>query len=144
MIELSEDESLQIEEILQEWYAWQSSYVPKLGYERLDHSCRGFHDTNRFSTIDERAEIADRKALVQRCEQVDLCIDALPLTYRAAVQCHLSRKLFREMNRQASADVWSSARKFDLGASHAAYRQAKANLVEPFRKRGLMKDAVVT
>ncbi|WP_232448293.1 hypothetical protein [Burkholderia ubonensis] len=132
------DESNQIEELLGEWYDWQAGYAPGLGYGRVDPTCRGFSESDRAVTADERAEEADRKAAKRRAEQVDLCVDALTWQERAAIQRHMKGTAVRAMNAACGAKVWSDPRKFDLSEAHAGYQSAKAALYPHLKRRGLL------
>ena len=133
------DESNQIEELLGEWYAWQAGYTPGLGYGRVDPTCRGFSESDRAVTADERAEEADRKAAKKRAEQVDVCIDALTWQERAAIQRHMKARRIGSMNRGCGAQVWSDPRAFTLAEAHANYQDAKKALFPRLMARGLLR-----
>ncbi|VWB16080.1 hypothetical protein BLA14095_00464 [Burkholderia lata] len=134
------DESNQIEELLDEWYDWQAGYVPSLGYGRVDPSCRGFSESERAATADERAEEADRKAAKKRAEQIDVCIDALTWQERAAIQRHMKAKRIKTMNEVCGAGVWRDPRSFDLRNPHELYQQAKHRLYPLMSRRGLLSQ----
>jgi hypothetical protein len=129
------DESNQIEELLTAWYDWQRGYFPQLGAGRVDPTCRGFAESDRHSTIDERTEAAERKAQKKRAEQVDLCVDALTWQQRAAIQTHMR-------NKAVGVQVWRNAR-FDIEQTHVLYQEAKFALLPALCRRGLLarKDA---
>ncbi|UEP31281.1 MULTISPECIES: hypothetical protein [unclassified Burkholderia] len=135
------DESNQIEALFDEWYAWQAGYVPSLGYGRVDPSCRGFSESERALTADERAEEADRKAAKRRAEQVDLCIDALSWQERAAIQRHMKAKTVAAMNRACAASVWHDARAYGQPDIHELYQQAKRSICMTLRRRGMLSGA---
>ncbi|MBY4692759.1 hypothetical protein K6W21_01480 [Burkholderia latens] len=135
------DESNQIEELLDEWYAWQAGYVPSLGYGRVDPACRGFSEDERTITADERAEEADRKAAKKRAEQVDVCVDALIWQERAAIQRHMKAKRISSMNEVSGASVWSDPRAFLDQNAHVLYQQAKTTLYAMFHRRGVISTA---
>ncbi|HEM7889441.1 hypothetical protein [Burkholderia cepacia] len=134
------DESNQMEALLDEWYDWQAGYVPSLGYGRVDPSCRGFSESERTLTADERAEEADRKAAKKRAEQVDVCVDALTWQERAAIQRHMKVKRIGEMNEVCGANVWRNAREFNMSEVHANYQSAKNSLYPRVKARGLLKE----
>ncbi|KVH78577.1 hypothetical protein WJ41_03100 [Burkholderia ubonensis] len=134
------DESNQIEELLGEWYAWQAGYTPGLGFGRVDPTCRGFSESDRTVTADERAEEADRKAAKRRAEQVDLCVDALTWQERAAIQRHMKVGAIGAMNGACGAKVWSDPRKFDLSTAHADYQRAKEALYPHLKRRGMLAE----
>ncbi|WP_244110443.1 hypothetical protein [Burkholderia ambifaria] len=135
------DESNQIEALFDEWYAWQAGYVPSLGYGRVDPSCRGFSESERALTADERAEEADRKAAERRAEQVDLCIDSLSWQERAAIQRHMKAKTVAAMNRACAASVWHDARAYGQPDIHELYQQAKRSICMTLRRRGMLSGA---
>jgi hypothetical protein len=126
------DESNQIEELLSGWYAWQASYTPNLGAGRVDPSCRGFAEKDRYMDIDERTEAADRRAHAKQAEQIELCVDALPWQQRAAIQTHMRNKV-------SGVQVWSNAR-LDVEQMHVLYQEAKFSLLPALRRRGLIKE----
>lgn len=132
------DESKQVEELLGEWYAWQAGYTPGLGYGRVDPTCRGFSESDRTVTVDERAEEADRKAAKRRAEQVDVCVDALTWQERAAIQRHMKAKRIGAMNEACGAKVWSNPRGLDVSDAHATYQAAKEALYPRLKRRGLL------
>ncbi|MET3632989.1 hypothetical protein E2P84_19665 [Burkholderia cepacia] len=134
------DESNQIEELLDEWYAWQAGYTPGLGYGRVDPTCRGFSESDRAVTATERAEEADRKATKRRAEQVDVCVDALTWQERSAIQRHMKAKRIGAMSEACGANVWSNPRGLDLSDAHASYQAAKAALYPSVKARGLLKE----
>lgn len=137
--ELTIDESNQIEELLDEWYDWQSGYTLNLGHGRVAATCRGFAEDDRIETAEERAEEADRKAAKRRAELVDVCVDALAWRERAAIQQHMKAKRISEMNRGCGASVWSNPRRFAFPDAHATYQQAKRSMLAPLKRRGLLK-----
>lgn len=132
------DESNQIEELLGEWYTWQAGYTPGLGYGRVDPTCRGFSESDRTVTADDRAEEADRKAAKRRAEQVDLCVDALTWQERAAIQRHMKVKQIGYMNVECKARVWSSGRAGDGLGGHETYQLAKQSLHPLLARKGLV------
>lgn len=134
------DESNQIEELLSEWYDWQAGYVPRLGFGRVDPSCRGFSEDERILTADERSEQADRKAAKKRAELVDVCVDTLTWQERAAIQRHMKTKRIGAMNVACGANVWSNRRGPDLSDAHANYHAAKEALYPRVSARGLLKE----
>ncbi|ONC90792.1 hypothetical protein AQ925_20175 [Burkholderia pseudomallei] len=133
------DESNQIEELLDEWYDWQSGYTPNLGHGRGAATCQGFAEDDRTETAEERAEKADRKAAKRRAELVDVCVDALAWQERAAIQQHMKAKRVSEMNRECGVRVWLNPRRSALLDAHATYQQAKRSILGPLKRRGLLK-----
>jgi len=139
-MDMTIDESNQIEALLDEWYAWQAGYVPRLGYGRVDPSCRGFSEFEHTLTAEERSEEADRKAAKRRAAQVDLCVDALSWQERAAIQRHMKAKMVAAMNRACAASVWHYARTYGQPDTHELYQQAKRALDIALRRRGMLSN----
>ncbi len=90
----------EIDELLADWYDWQQSYRPKLGYGRADVACRGYQAGWRES--DDLADIAEANARKRVCEAVEACVSRLDLRARVAIQT--------EMRSRYSSPVWSSIR----------------------------------
>lgn len=132
---MTNDESNQIEEILSAWYEWQSGYTVNLGAGRVDPACRNFDESDRYATIEERTEAAERKAQRKQAELVDLCVDALSWQQRAAIQTHMK-------NKSCGVVVWSNMR-LTLEEVHVLYQTAKESLLPLLGKRGMIKAEVV-
>lgn len=129
------DESLQIEEILSAWYEWQSGYSVNLGAGRVDPACRNFDESDRYATIEERTQEAERKSQRKQAELVDLCVDTLTWQQRAAIQTHMKNKF-------CGVVVWSNMR-LTLEEVHVLYQTAKESLLPLLGKRGMIKAEVV-
>ncbi|MFM0506673.1 hypothetical protein [Paraburkholderia sp. RL17-373-BIF-A] len=144
------DESNQVEELLTGWYGWQRGYSVNLGAGRVDPSCRGFDESDRFATIEERTDAAERKAQRKQAEQVDLCVDSLTWQQRAAIQTHMRQKdsgqimdaRIAALNDGCGVAAWCNPRKFDLSFAHELYQEAKFALLPALRRRGLIKGEV--
>jgi hypothetical protein len=145
---MTPDESNQIEELLTVWYEWQVGYFPDLGAGRVDPTCRGFAEKDRYSTIDERTDASERKAKKKAAEQVDLCVDALPWQQRAQIQIHMQWKIHpqraaareEQLNAECGACVWHVPRKVDIAGNHVIYQEAKFMLLPALRKRGMIRS----
>lgn len=126
---MTRDQSEEIEALLAIWYQWQvrQSHAEILShyYPGEDASCRGYVCTESYEAEDEDAYAAldDRQS-----EQVQCCVDALPLEARAAISVSMR-------NKACGRSVWHSAR---AGDQHAAYQAAKVRLLPMFAARGLM------
>lgn len=115
-----------IDDLLEDWYDWQQSYRPKLGYGRADAACREYRAGWRESA--DLADIADARARKATCEAVDACVSRLDLPCRVAIQTEMR-------NRFAGADVFSSIRVGDLPEHYA---RAKELLYAPFIALGIL------
>lgn len=129
---MTQDESLQIEELLAVWYAWQSAWTPALGAGRVDPSCRGFQSAwKQWLTQDERRELERIEAEKRVAEQVDVCVSGLvDWKHRAAIQVHMK-------NKTSGAMVFRSPRL--AGRDHELYQAAKVILYSTLKGRGLMR-----
>lgn len=91
----------EIDELLVEWYEWQSEYRPKTGYGRVSSAFRDYRGRWADSEdLADRAQAAARKAV---CEGVDACVSRLELRARIAIQTEMR-------NRLSGSKVWSSIR----------------------------------
>jgi hypothetical protein len=128
------DQSEQIEEILLEWYRWQirQSHAATLAhfYRPEDKTCRGYQSP---SNADEDAESSYQWADDQQSEQVQLCVDALPIEQRAAISTSMR-------NKEVGYQVWKSARAVP---HHVAYQAAKERLFPMFIARQIIKQPEV-
>lgn len=142
---MTPDQSQQIEELLLTWYRWQirQSHAETLAhfYRPEDRTCRGYVTP---TTDEEDDEDAYQWADDRQSEQVQLCIDQLTVQQRAAISVSMQYKEFggdcRELNRECGADVWSNGR---IGYRHVVYQAAKDTLLPMFVARHLIKVAEV-
>ncbi|NPT59081.1 hypothetical protein [Paraburkholderia elongata] len=125
------DESQQVETLLVEWHRWQSAYFPALGTPRCDPTCRGYQTGNQWLTPKEKAELADQKIWRANSEIVDVLVDTLHWTHRAAIQTSMH-------NKRVGYDVFSNPR-ISAEESHELYQEAKTLLYPKFVMRGLVK-----
>ena len=128
---MTREQSEEIEALLAIWYQWQvrQSHAEILShyYPGEDASCRGY-----VCTESDEAEVEDEDAYAalddRQSEQVQCCVDALPLEARAAISVSMR-------NKACGRTVWRSAR---AGDQHTAYQAAKVRLLPMFAARGLM------
>lgn len=118
----------EIDELLADWYDWQQSYRPKLGYGRADAACRGYQSGWRES--DDLADIAEANARKCVCEAVEACVSRLDLRARVAIQTEMR-------NRFSGAVAWSSIRL--PGDLPDEYARAKAMLRPMFEAKDLIE-----
>jgi hypothetical protein len=127
---MSDDD--EIDELLIEWYRWQSEYQPKTGYGRVSPAFRDYR--GRWADSDDvadRAQAAARKAV---CESVDACVSRLDLRGRVAIQTEMR-------NRLSGAISWSSIRL--PGPLDEEYLRAKRLLQPMFLDRRLIDERVI-
>ncbi|WP_177314408.1 hypothetical protein [Burkholderia ubonensis] len=126
---MTPDQSQQIEELLLTWYQWQirQSHAEQLAhfYRPEDRACRGYETPMTEEELDERAS---RWVEDQQAEQVQLCIDTLPADQRAAISVSMR-------NKECGRDVWRSGR---AGDQHATYQAAKDALLPMFSAKHLI------
>jgi hypothetical protein len=120
----------QVEELLTDWYAWQSEYRPKLGYGRHDATTRGYQPRWRDSS--DLADIAHANARKQVCEAVDACVQRLDPQARVAIQTEMR-------NRFSRSTSWSSIRL--PGTLEEEFARAKEMLAPLFEARDLIEAA---
>lgn len=127
---MTPEQSQQIEEILQTWYHWQirQSHAETLShfYRPEDRTCRHYVTP---SSPDEDDEDAYQWADDRQSEQVQLCVDRLSAEQRAAISVSMR-------NKECGRSVWSSER---AGAQHATYQGAKECLLPLLIARHLIK-----
>jgi len=123
--DMTQDESQQVEALLETWHSYEARYRPALGAPRVSPSCRG-HDAG-----DVHDDGDDRDAKLERvtAEAVGACIDTLHYLERAAIGVH-----FR--NRYAGMSIHKNPRIED---QHAKYLEAKGKLWPMLRRRGMVK-----
>ncbi|MFY3333330.1 hypothetical protein ACOTEH_23905 [Achromobacter xylosoxidans] len=122
---MTREESEQIEALVMVWFRWTRAYRPNLGAGRVSIYARGVSEA-----VDDADEIDQRLAAAQ-AEQVDICIDSLRWQLRAAIGIHAG-------NKAAGARVYSNPR-LTPEQQHAAYQEAKAELMPALRRRGLIR-----
>jgi hypothetical protein len=137
-VSMTSDQSSQIEELLGVWYDWQcrqsKAETRALDFKPDDRTCRGYQSPPN----DEDSEDAYRWADDQQSEQVQLCVDELPIEQRAAISTKFSAAYHTEArNREIGKSVWSSGRAEDR---HVIYQAAKERLFPMFVARHLVKS----
>ncbi|WP_175740014.1 hypothetical protein [Burkholderia ambifaria] len=118
----------EIDELLADWYDWQQSYRPKLGYGRADPACRDYR--SRGTDSDDLADIADARSRKVICEAVDACVSRLTLPARIAIQTEMR-------NRFVGTKVWGSVRQ-----ERMEYSEAKELLRPILEARDLIQPLV--
>ena len=123
---MTEDQSAQIEELLQVWYAWTMRYRPPLGAPRASIYARGSESSDVYADADE----IDARIEAEQARQVDACIDTLSATHKSAVGIHSA-------NRYAGRAVFRNPR-LTPEATHALYLEAKQIIMPLLVKQGLV------
>lgn len=126
-IQMTDDESAQVEDLLQVWYAWTSRYRPALGAPRASIYARGSESSYVYADADD----VDARIEAEQARQVDACIDTLSGIHKSVVGIHAA-------NRYIGRVVFRNPR-FTADAAHIAYIEAKCALFRLFLKRGLVE-----
>lgn len=128
---MTREESEQIEALVLVWFRWTRAYRPNLGVGRVSVYARGMRES-----VETTADEIDLRLAAAQAEQVDVCIDALRWQQRAAIGVHAG-------NKAAGARVFNNPR-LTPQQQHAAYQEAKAELLPALRRCGLVaRDQVV-
>lgn len=125
--EMTDDESAQVEELLQVWYAWTSRYRPVLGAPRVSSYARGIDSSDVYADADE----IDARIEAEQARQVDACIDTLSGTHKSVLGVHAA-------NRYVGRAVFRNPR-LSPEASHTLYLESKQIIFPLFVCRGLVK-----
>lgn len=108
------------DELLQEWHAWSAAYRPALGMPGCSPASRQAQSSKQWQSA---YEICDESVRRNEMENIEWCVDAIPLPCRQAIGIEMK-------NREARAKVWRSA-----GA--ATYDDALEMILPLMKKRGL-------
>jgi len=131
-VDLTADQDAEVEYLLLENYRWQirQSHAETLKhfYRPEDHTCRGYTTPATVLDDDENSDDVYRWADNRQAEEVQMCIDSLPLEQRAAISTSMR-------NKESGRSVWSGAR---AGEQHANYQAAKRHLLAFLSARGLI------
>ncbi|EON13416.1 hypothetical protein [Pandoraea sp. SD6-2] len=130
---MTRDQSDQIEQLLRSWYRWQirQSHAETLShfYRPTDMTCRGYVTPEGDDDAGDACQWADDR----ESEQVQLCIDQLPIEQRAAISVSMR-------NKECGASVWRSVRSV---TPHHDYQAAKTALLPMLERRGVMKTELI-
>lgn len=118
----------EIDELLADWYDYEASYRPKLGYGRVDSAFRDHR--SRWQESEDLADRAQENARKAVCEAVGACVQRLDLRARVAIQTEMR-------NRFSEADVWSAFRL--PGPLDEEYARAKKLLAPLLIERDLIE-----
>ena len=124
---MTEDQSAQVEDLLQVWLAWTLRYRPPLGAPRASIYARGSDSSDVYADADE----IDARIEAEQARQVDACIDTLSGSHKSTVGIHAA-------NRYAGSAVFRNPR-LAPEESHALYLEAKAILYRILLNKGLVR-----
>ncbi|MDF8362171.1 hypothetical protein [Achromobacter anxifer] len=126
---MTEAESEELEELLMTWHRWAKAYREHLGYSRVAPGFRDVSDQDGYGDDDETAARLNRHV----AEQVDACLNALPLDLRAAVGISLR-------NKDAPQRVFRNPR-CSPEEQQRRYREAQSRLLPMLRRQDVMQVA---
>ena len=125
---MTQDQSEQIEMLIEIWYWWATKYRPKLGAPRVSVYSRGSESSDVHVDADE----IDQRIAAEKAEQIDACLDALPWENRCAVDLHACNK--------AAGNKLVKNPRMSREQHHVEYQNAKSMLLPMLKKRGMIKD----
>jgi len=127
---MTREESDQVEELLMVWYERAKPYKVALGAPRISPYCRGMDSSDVYADADD----VDARINAADAEAVEACLNELSWQARSAVGMHLATKA-------GDAKVWRNPR-LTPEEAHAAYQQAKVDLLPQFHRKGLLRRAL--
>jgi hypothetical protein len=110
---MTEDQSAQVEDLLQVWYAWTMRYRPPLGAPRAAIYARCLESSDIYADAEE----IDARIAAEQARQVEACIDTLSPLHKSVVGIHAA-------NRYVGQAVFKNPR-LTPEATHALYIEAK-------------------
>ncbi len=123
---MTEDQSAQVEDLLQVWYAWTMRYRPPLGAPRASIYARSSESSDIYADADE----IDARIEAEKAKQVDACVDTLSTLHKSVVGIHAA-------NLYAGRAVFRNSR-LTPEATHALYLEAKEIIWPLLVKQGLV------
>lgn len=120
---MTNDESMQVEDLLMAWYRYEVRWRPDLGGGRASSYCKNcISEPGPDDTVDTLDRI---EALA-----VAKCLDALSWQQRGAVGVHCANK--------AAGNALMRNPRLTVEEAHQQYQQAKADLLPMLRAEGLV------
>lgn len=119
-----------IDELLLDWYEWQESYEPALGYGRCDPSCRDFRASRQWMDYDDLDAAVERNLKESVGKMVEPMILKLDVRHRLAINTAMR-------NFQAGRHVWTNPRYPET--QDEDYQSAKAILSPKMVTAGLLE-----
>jgi hypothetical protein len=119
-----------LDELLLDWYEWQASYEPALGYGRADSTCRDFRISRQwldYDDLDAAVEANLKESVGKIIEPMILKLEVRP---RLAINTAMR-------NFQAGYQVWTNPRYPET--QDADYESAKAILCPQMVAAGLLE-----
>jgi hypothetical protein len=124
---MTEEQSAQVEDLLQVWYAWTMRYRPPLGAPKASIYARGSESSDVYVDADE----IDVRIEAEQARQVDACIDMLSTLHKSVVGIHAA-------NSYVGSVVFRNPR-LTVEATHILYLEAKQILFTFFAMRRILR-----
>jgi len=118
-----------IDELLLDWYEWQSSYTPPLAYGGADPACRDFRTSRQWMDYDDLNEEVEANQKAYAGRLIEPMILGLDMRGRLAINTAMR-------NFGAGFTVWVNPRHADT--QEADYARAKAILWPKMVAAGLL------
>lgn len=124
---MTQNESAQMEELLQIWWRHNRAYRPALD---APPACPFTREAKSDDTYTDGDEI-DSRIAAEQAEQMEAEIDLLPFMHRAALGVTVGNKVLGNT-------IFKNPR-ISREEQHQMYQEAKEQLLMPFVRRGLMQ-----
>lgn len=121
-----------IDELLLDWYEWQSSYSPALDFGSADPACRNFRASRQWMEYDELNEEVEANQRAYVGKLIEPMIHRLDMRSRLAINTAMR-------NFGAGCTVWINPRHSDT--QDADYARAKTILCPQLVSAGLVEKA---
>lgn len=122
---MTQDQSDDIEALLDEWYGWARAQREFLGHSKVSPMFRQVDS----SEVHDDGFLIDEKLHSVTAEMVDACLNELAVLERAAIDVHLRNKV---------AAVHRNPRLGTVEQQHRAYLDAKERLFPILKRKGLV------
>lgn len=123
--QMTQDQSDDIEALLEEWYGWARAQREHLGHSKVSPM---FRQVDSSEVHDDGFAIDERLHNIT-AEMVDACLNELGVMERAAIDVHLRNKVAR---------VHRNPRLGTVEQQHRAYLDAKERLFPILKLKGLV------
>ena len=122
---MTQDQSDEVEALLDEWYGWARAQREFLGHSRISPMFRNVDS----SEVHDSGDDVDNRLHNITAEMVDSCLGQLKVLERAAIEMHMRNKV---------AAVFRNPRLGTPAQQHQAYLDAKERLFPILRRKGLV------
>lgn len=122
---MTDEQSQEVEALLDEWYGWAKAQREFLGHSRISPMFRNVDS----SEVHDSGDDVDSRLHNITAEMVDSCLSQLKVLERAAIEMHMRNKV---------AAVFRNPRLGTPAQQHQAYLDAKERLFPILRRKGLV------